>query len=166
MEKYHQLRPDDRRGDLALGMTHVRAKEFDAAAPYLTKAAEDRDLAALAHYYLARVAMQQDRQDDGLQELQLALKAKPDFADALAELGQTYLAQKKYPEAIATLQKAIQVDLNHFSANFSLLTVYKRTKDPRQEQQAQRFEEIQKLSDQKKEEYLRVIEVRPLDAIK
>jgi tetratricopeptide (TPR) repeat protein len=166
LEKYRRLRPDDRRGDLALGMTHFRAKEFDAAGPYLSRAAEESDLAAMAHYYLARVAIQEDRPEDGFQELQLSLKAKPDYADALAELGQMYLMQKKYPEAVAALQKAIQLDPNHFSANFSLLTVYLRTKDARQAQQAHRFEEIQKLSDQKKEEYLRVIEVRPLDVAK
>jgi cytochrome c-type biogenesis protein CcmH/NrfG len=96
-------------------------------------------------------------------ELELALKSKPDYVDALAELGQYYLMQKDYSQAEKQIRRALKLDPEHYTANFYLLTLYTRTRDARQEAQAKRFEELKKLLAEKTQEFLRIVEVRPLE---
>jgi len=91
------------------------------------------------------------------------LKAQPDYANALAELGQYYLMQKDYEQAEKQIQRALQIDPDHYAANFYLLTLYIRTGDSRREAQAKRFDELQKLLGEKTQEFLRIVEVRPFE---
>jgi tetratricopeptide (TPR) repeat protein len=162
-EKYLKLKPEDPRGRLALGVALFRAKDYDGATPWLMQAAKDPQTATAAHYYLGAIDVQQRRLDKARGELELALQDKPDYADALAELGQCYLVQKDYLRAEQKIQQALKIDPDHISANFYLLNLYIRTGDTRQEAQAKRFDDLQKLRDQKVQEYLRMVEVRPFE---
>jgi tetratricopeptide (TPR) repeat protein len=162
-EKYLKLRPQDPRGKLALGAALFRAKDYDAAVPRLKEAASILETAATAHYYIGAIALQERRLDEAHKELELALKSKPDYADALAELGQYYLVQKDYSQAEKQIRRALEVDPDHYSANFYLLTLYTRTRDARQEAQARRFDDLKKLLTEKTQEFLRIVEVRPLE---
>ena len=163
-EKYLKLKPQDPRAKLALGDALFRAKDYDAATPWLNEAAKTAETAAMAHYYLGSIALQERRSHQALRELNLALKVKPDYADALAELGQFFLTQKDYPQAEKHLRRALQLDPDHFSANFYLLTLYTRVADSRREEQAKRFEDLQKLRDAQMQDFLRIVEVRPFEA--
>lgn len=163
-EKYLKLKPHDPRGTLALGVVLFRAKDYDAAIPSLMEAAKVPETSTAAHYYLGSVDLQERRLDDALSELEQALKAKPDYTDALAELGQYYLMRKDYEQAGKQLGRALEIDPDHFSATFYLLTLYTRTGDSRREAQAKRFEELQKLRDERTQELLRIVEVRPFEA--
>lgn len=163
-EKYLKLEPDDPRGKLALGVALFRAKDYDGAVPWLTQASAVPQTATTAHFYLGSIDVEERNLDKAHAELELALKAKPDYADALAELGQCYLLEKHFALADQQIQHALKVDPDHLSANFFLLNLYIRTNDPRQEAQGKRYEELQKLRDQKVQEFLRMVEVRPLEA--
>src|SRR5262249_31461255 len=138
-----------------------RAKQYDAATRMLTEVVKVSDTATAAHYYLGSVARQNGRLDDAIQELRQALKANPDYTDALAELGQCYLMSKEYESAVKLLRRALEIDPDHYTANFNLLTLYARTKDPNLPAQTARFEEVKKLREEKAQEFLRMIEVRP-----
>ena len=162
-EKYLKLKPHDPRGKLALGAALFRAKDYGAAVPWLREAAQVPETATTAHYYLGSIALQVRRFDDALNELQQALKGSPDFPNALAELGQYYLMRKDYQQAEKQIRRALEIEPDHYSANFYLLTLYTRTGDPRREAQAKRFEELQKLLDEKTQELLRMVEVRPFE---
>jgi len=162
-EKYLKLKPQDPRGTLALGAALFRAKDYDAAVPRLKKAAMIPEIATTAHYYLGAIALQERRLDEAHIELELALKSKPDYADALAELGQYYLVQKNYSEAEKQIRRALDIDADHYSANFYLLTLYTRTGDARQEAQSKRFDDLKKLLAEKRQEFLRIVEVRPIE---
>jgi Tfp pilus assembly protein PilF len=94
-------------------------------------------------------------------QLEQALKGNPDYSNALAELGQYYLITKDYPDAEKEIRRALQTDPGHFLANFYLLNLYTRTGDSRRQAQANRFEELQRLQDEKTQELLRMVEVRP-----
>ena len=107
--------------------------------------------------------LQQRRLEQAHQELQQALTAKPDYCDAMAELGQYYFLQKDYRQAEKQLQNALKIDPDHISANFYLLNLYLRTGDSRQQEQSRRFDELQKLRDEKVREFLRIVEVRPFE---
>jgi tetratricopeptide (TPR) repeat protein len=162
-EKYLKLKPRDPRGKLALGAALFRAKDYDAAVPRLKEAAMIPEIATTAHYYLGAIALQERRLDEAHLELEQALKSKPDYADALAELGLYYLVQKNYSQAENQIRRAMDIDPDHYSANFYLLTLYTRTGDARQEAQSKRFDDLKKLLADKTQEFLRIVEVRPLE---
>jgi len=160
-EKYVRLKPQDARGKLALGAAMVRARQYDAATRVLMEAVKVSETATTAHYYLGCVARQNNRLDDAIRELQQALKANPDYADALSELGHCYLMKREYEQAGKLLRRALEIAPDHYAANFNLLTLYARTKDEREAAQSARFEEVKKLREEKAQEFLRMIEVRP-----
>ncbi len=164
LKKYVSLRPADPNGKLAVGTTLFRAKDYDSAISWLSKAAANPQTSLAAHYYLGRVANRQRRPDDAIVELQKVLKVKPENADALAELGQSYLLLKDYSRAEQELQRALVLEPDNYTANFNLLIVYMQEKDPRRIAQASRVKQIQNLEAAKKQEYLRVLEIRPINS--
>ena len=150
-------------GPAAQAAGRLVRRRVRAAVPWLREAAQVPETATTAHYYLGSIALQVRRFDDALNELQQALKGSPDFPNALAELGQYYLMRKDYQDAEREIRRALEIEPDHYSANFYLLTLYTRTGDPRREAQAKRFEELQKLLDEKTQELLRMVEVRPFE---
>ena len=162
-EKYIKLKPQDPRGKLAIGVVLWRAKNYDAAVPWLKQAANAVETAPAAHYYLGSIALHENRLDDAYNELETALKAQPGYTDVLAQLGQYYLQRKDYAQAEQQLRRALEIDPDHYSANFYLLTLYTRTGDPRREAQAKHFEELKILLNEKTQELLRIVEVRPFE---
>jgi tetratricopeptide (TPR) repeat protein len=162
-QKYLQLKPDDPRGKLAIGTALFRAKDYDAAIPWLTEAVKAPETTTAAHYYLGAIALQQRRLEDAFGQLQLAVKAKPNYANALAELGQYYIMKKDYGAAETQIKHALEIDPDYLAANLYLLTLYTRTGDSRREAQAKHFEELQKLRDEKAQELMRIVEVRPFE---
>jgi len=162
-QKYRTLRPDDPRGPLALGAVYFRSKDYNSAVPWLTQAAAKSETAAQAHYYLGSIALQDSRLDDAHRELALALKAQPGNPDALAQLGNYYLLRRDYASAAMPIRHALQIDPEHYSANFYLLTLYTRTGDARREAQAKRFEELKIALAERAQELLRIVEVRPFE---
>jgi len=75
--------------------------------------------------YLGAIALQERRLGEAHNELELALKRNQDYVDALAELGQYYLMQKDYSQAESRIRRALELDPEHYTANFYLLTLYK-----------------------------------------
>ena len=161
-EKYRKLRPTDPQAKLALGAALVRAKEYDAATPLLRGALGDQKTAIAAHYYLGTLSLEGGHLEDAAAQFKLALQAKPDYVDALAELGHYYLLEKRYKDAENYLDRGLQLDPDHLKANFYLLTLYTRTGDARRETQSTRYDQLQKFREEKSREFLRMIEVRPL----
>src|SRR5438874_2231829 len=114
-----------------------------------------------AHFFLGRIANQEGHSTEAVRELRLALEGDPNYADAHAELGRVRLNRKEYPLAEKELARALEIDPNNYTANLNLMVLYQRTKDPRAEAQASRFEEVKKRRAQRAKEFLRTIEVRP-----
>jgi tetratricopeptide (TPR) repeat protein len=162
-QKYLSLKPGDTRAKLALGEVFFRGKDYKSALPWLTQALASAETATAAHYYLGAIALRQRQLDDAEAQLQAALKVSPNYVDALAESGYYYYLRKNYPESEQQLKRALAIAPRHYSANFYLLSLYIRTKDPRREAQAKFFEELQKQSDQKSLEVLRTVKVQPFD---
>ena len=162
-DKFLKLKPHDTRGKLAMGAALFRAKDYDAAASWLKEAAAIPETATKAHYYLGAIALEESRLEEGFVELQEALKGHADYVDALAELGRYYVMRKDYRKAEEQLQRALKIEPDHYTANFYLLMLYTRTKDPRQEAQAKRFDELKNLMAEKTQEFLRIVNVRPVE---
>jgi tetratricopeptide (TPR) repeat protein len=159
--KYCELKPEDPRGRLALGISYFNAHENAAARRMFQMVADAPETFAAAHYYLGRLANLAGDLPTATAELLAALKANPRYTDASAELGLLYLKQKDYQKAQEALQRALDMRQDDFLANLNLLVLYQRTKDPRADQQAKKFEEIRKKRSESAKELLRTIEVRP-----
>jgi Flp pilus assembly protein TadD len=161
LQKYHALRPNEPNGLLALGTALFRAKDYDTALPWLKQAALHPQTAAEALYYLGRIAREEHRTSEATSDLKESLRLVPNQASVLSELGQIAVGERNNAEASAYLDRALQLDPDNYGGNYGLLLLYARTHDPRQEQQAKRFEEVKGKKDARDLEMLRTFEIRP-----
>jgi tetratricopeptide (TPR) repeat protein len=161
LRRYIQLNPKDPRAKLALGADFLRSKNYEAASPWLDQAVKDPRTATVAHYYLGSLALQTQHPDQAAIHLKLALKARPDYPDALAELGHCYLTQHNYLAAEKQLRRALELDPDHLVGNFYLITLYARTNDPRQQAQSKHYADLLKQQEEKMDEFLRMVTVQP-----
>jgi tetratricopeptide (TPR) repeat protein len=160
LQKYLQLKPNDAQGKLLLGSVYYKIKDYAAARQVLQEAVKSTVTAPRAWFYLGRVARQENKFDEAIASLTQSLQLNAKDADAHAELGQCWLQKREYEKATQALQKALAIDADNYAANFNLLTLYSRTKDPRETEQAAQFEAIKTKRQEQMQEFLRVIEVR------
>jgi tetratricopeptide (TPR) repeat protein len=160
LKKYCELKPHEAGGWLALGAAYFNNRQDKQADKVISAVANNPQTAAAANYYLGRIANRQGNYSVALQHLKLALKARPNYADAYTELGIIYLKQKEYPQAEEALQMALKLDPDDYHANLNLSILYYRTKNPREEEQAKRVAQLAKDKAQRNKEFRRTIEVR------
>jgi Tfp pilus assembly protein PilF len=128
---------------------------------WLAQAVKDPRTATAAHYHLGCLALQTAHPDEAAAQLTLALKARPDYPDALAELGHYYLIQQNYRAAEKQLRRALELDPDHQLANFYLISLYARTNDPRRQEQSDHYADLLKKREEKSNEFLRMVTVQP-----
>jgi tetratricopeptide (TPR) repeat protein len=160
-QKYCQLRPEDPRGRLALGTAYFGSHDDEKAQKLMASVIQFPETAATAHYYLGRIASHEGDFDTAVRELGSALQAFPNYADAYAELGLIHMKRNEYPQAEEALQRALRANPDSYAANLDLLMLYQRTKDPRVEEQAKRFEKVKKERARRTAENLRAVEILP-----
>lgn len=159
--KYASLKPDDPRGPLAVGVAGFMARDFESARPELERAARSASTAAAANYFLGRIAREENDVDRALALVDKALQTEPGYADAWAERGLLHLRKREMEAAEKDLRRCLELEPANYLGNLHLLAVYQRSRDPRQEEQARRVEELSAQREQKAEEFRRIIEVRP-----
>jgi tetratricopeptide (TPR) repeat protein len=159
--KYASLKPDDARGPLAVGVAGFMARDFASARPELERAARTASTAAAANYFLARIAREENDVDRALALVDKAVEAEPGYADAWAERGLLHLRKREPDVAEKDLRRCLELEPANYLGNLHLLALYQRTRDPRQEEQARRVEELNAKREQRAEEFRRIIEVRP-----
>jgi Flp pilus assembly protein TadD len=160
-ERYVQLVPEDPRGRFALGVACFHTGELDRAKEVLTDAATHKETSAGAHYYLARIARQQNDLDSALHHIEEALRVAPKEPDAHAELGQIYTRLGRFDDAEKSLRQALALDAENYLATLNLTALYTRTRDPRKDEMATRLEGLQKKREDQAQELLRIIQVVP-----
>jgi tetratricopeptide (TPR) repeat protein len=106
-----------------------------------------------------------DEPDKAIEELKVALSSDPKNPDVLAELGQCHLMKRDYNAAEEDLQRALAINPDHYAANFNLMTLYTRTGDPRKEALAKHFEELKSRVWSENQEFMRMLEVRPIEGL-
>jgi len=159
--KYASLKPDDPRGPLAVGVAAFMARDFESARPELERAAGNATTAAAANYFLARIAREENDVPRALALVDLALQARPEYADAWAERGLLHLRQRELDAAEKDLRRCLELEPDNYLGNLNLLALYQRARDARQDEQARRVEELSAHREEKADEFRRVIEVRP-----
>ena len=161
LKKYCELKPRDPLGRLALGAAYFNSRDDELAEKVLSTVAHDPQTVAAANFYLGRIANRQGRYPEAIRQLELALQARPDYADAYAELGLIHLKRREYASAQEALEKALRLSPDGYSANLNLTILYQRTKNPKAEEQAKRFGQIKGEWAKRAMEFMRTIEVRP-----
>ncbi|HXY40065.1 MAG TPA: tetratricopeptide repeat protein [Vicinamibacteria bacterium] len=159
--KYAELRPKEPRGPFAVGIAAFFAKDYDTARKLLVPAAQRPQTAAAASYYLARMARAENDFDEALRLARQATQANPRYADAWAELGLVHLRLGQPRESEEALRRCLELDPESYFGNLHLAMLYAQTRDPREEAQRQRFDEIKKKRAELAADFLRPIEVRP-----
>jgi predicted Zn-dependent protease len=160
-ERYCLLQPHDIRGRFALAVAQFlsgRTGESQASLAELTRSSET---SAGAHYFLGRIAKQQNRLGDAERELKLSLELLPTQLDVRSELGQVYMRLRRYDLAEMNLQEVLKEDPMHYFANVNLLALYQRMNHPDSAAQAERLERVKKVRSEKEQALWRTIEVRP-----
>jgi tetratricopeptide (TPR) repeat protein len=80
-----------------------------------------------AEYVLGELARQAQDLPAAEQHFSKATQLEPNFADAWLGLGMSLIAEKKFPEAVAPLEKAVKMQPGNPAAHYSLATAYSRT---------------------------------------
>jgi len=75
-------------------------------------------------YYRARSFQKNGRYSDAKQLYQKALKADPNYVDALNNLGVIYIREKNYKEAQANFERAIRFEPENVDPYYNLACVY------------------------------------------
>jgi len=145
----------------ALGAARFYSGQFDEARRDLQAVVTRKDSPAGAHYFLARIARQANDLETARREVNTAIAANPDYADAWAELGLIQTRSSQYADAEKSLAKALALDPNHYVANVNLTALYGRTRDPRRDAQVARLKELQEKRATEAQELLRIIQVAP-----
>lgn len=160
-ESYCRLRPDDVRGRFALAVAQFLSGQYEVAQASLSELVGNRETVAGAHYFLGRIAKQQNRLQDAERELTRSLALLSDQPDTRAELGQVYTRLRKHRLAEEQFQRVLQQDPNHYLANVNMLSLYQRVNHPEAATQAARVEQVKKIRTEKEQALWRTIEVRP-----
>jgi len=160
-ERYVRLVPDDLRGRFALGAARYYTGQLDDAARDLRAAADSPKTAGGAHYYLARIARQQDDLVTAQKEIEQALALTPQLADAWAERGLIETRAGRYEEAERALTKALALDPDNYDATRHLAALYGRTRDPRRAGEEARLATLIEARDARMKDFLRLVEAVP-----
>ena len=160
-ERYCALKPADPHGKLALGSAYFASMADDKARKELESIVKEPGTAAGAHYYLGRMAVRANDFHAATTELRQAVALSPEYAEAWAELGFTYLQREEYAAARHALERSLALDPDSFRAGLSLLMLYQRTGDPRADAQADRVRKLDKKRSEKASAMLRTIHVQP-----
>jgi tetratricopeptide (TPR) repeat protein len=160
-KKYAELKRGDPSGQFALGAAYFYSGDYDSAKRELQAIADRPETTVGAHYFLGRIAKQEDRLQEASALFKHALRSNPNQPEVLAEAALMHIRQERFEEAARELQRALEVDPDSFRANANLLMLYQRTRDPRAASQARRFEEMKKIRSEKEDMLQRTIQVRP-----
>jgi tetratricopeptide (TPR) repeat protein len=160
-QEYIAHKPEDPRGRFALGAAYFYIANYAAARTELHAVEKRPETAAGAHYFLGRIAKQEENLAQAESELRQAVAVNPAFADALAELAHVHIRMEKYADARMELERAREIDPDNFRVNANLLILYQKTKDARADAQHSRFEEIKQQRSENEQLLWRTIEVRP-----
>ncbi len=161
LRKYCRLKPANPHGHLALGAAYFYGHDPDLARKEIAGVAENPETSAEAHYFLGRLANQEGKFSEAVQDFQEAIRESPAYAEAYAELGFSLVKLKQYAEAEKNLRKALEINPQSYTANLGLMMLYERTKDPRAPEQVNRFSKIREVREQRDKDFMRTVEVRP-----
>jgi tetratricopeptide (TPR) repeat protein len=103
------VNPRDAEAHYQLGLIHLQRRQYTEAIERFRRAVEIAPQEPDAHYQLGQIARRQSRFDDAIQSFQTVIALDPQHAqhEVWRELGGTYAAASRFPEARAALEKYV-----------------------------------------------------------
>ncbi|MGI9075553.1 MAG: tetratricopeptide repeat protein [Bryobacteraceae bacterium] len=160
-EKFVKANPADSRGHYALGIAYFASGDYSKAKEEMRRVASGSKVGAGAEYFLGRIARLEGELEDAARHLHKSIELKTSFSEPHTELARVCMLQGNLDEARAELDRALWLDPRSFQGNNELLVLYKRTRDPRAEKQAEFLKKLDEDRSKRAELMLRTIEVRP-----
>ena len=84
---------------------------------------------AASEYEVGQILLTQGKRAEGVDHLQRALELRPDFIEALLAVGRARLQDKRYPDAISLLSRAVKLQPGNEAAHYSLMMAYRNSGD-------------------------------------
>jgi len=111
-------------GWVNLGRVAVQEGDMDRARTVLEKALSLSPDLARAHFFYAKVLRSDGRYDEAAQHLRIVLTQYPRDRVALNDLGRILFLQRKYADAVNTLQNVLAIDPEDLQAHYNLMLCY------------------------------------------
>ncbi len=123
-QKITEADPNNPDGWVNLGRCAVQEGDMARARTVLEKALALSPNLARANYFYARVLRADGNYDDAAARLRLVLGQYPRDRVALNDLGRILFLQRKYAEAVRTLQSVLAIDPEDLQAHYNLMLCY------------------------------------------
>ncbi len=123
-QKVTEADPNNPDGWVNIGRCAVQEGDMAQARVVLEKALSLSPNLARANYFYARVLRADGNYDGAGTRLRLVLAQYPRDRVALNDLGRILFLQRKYPEAVNTLQRVLAIDPEDLEAHYNLMLCY------------------------------------------
>lgn len=131
LKKYFEMRPQDSRGCVALGLTYsAQTEKFDVARAQLRKCIEINPDNFEAKYQLGLSYKTQGEPAEAAEYFEAAVKDAPNNEPVLRDLGAVYLQTAREAKARIVLEKAVRLNPNDADAHFQLSRAYSLLGEP------------------------------------
>jgi tetratricopeptide (TPR) repeat protein len=105
-------------------VTLLNSGKVNEAVTALEKLVAANPGTAALHYNLGVAYERRDQYEKAREQYEEAIKAKPDFGDAFLAIGNTFMAQKNFNDAITPLVKAVELLPQNYGAAYNLGASY------------------------------------------
>jgi tetratricopeptide (TPR) repeat protein len=119
--KIDAINPD---GWVNLGRVAVQEGDIEGGRKVLERALQIAPNLARANYFFARVLRAEGKYGEAANHLHIVVGQYPRDRVALNDLGRIYFLERKYSEAIATLQQVLSIDPEDLQAHYNLMLSY------------------------------------------
>lgn len=109
---------------LKQGKKLYNSGEYEAAIPYLEKAVENKPKKNEAHYLLGMAYLKTGKPAKAETSFTNALELKESYNAALVGRAEAFIAQEKYDQALADLNKVLETDSANIDAQYQIGTLY------------------------------------------
>lgn len=117
---------------------------------------------AAAEYEVGQILVAQGKRDAGALRLERALTLRPDFVEAMVAVGKARLEDKRYPDAISLLNRAIKLQPRNEAAHYTLMMAYRNSGDlEAAKRQKAVLDELQKPPEGEFTEFLKKLGEKP-----
>ncbi|HEY8562394.1 MAG TPA: tetratricopeptide repeat protein [Pyrinomonadaceae bacterium] len=131
LKKFFEMRPEDARGCLALGLVFAsQIDRIETARAQMKKCIELNPNNFEAKYQLGLSYKTQGETGKAIEYFEATVKDAPDYALALRDLGAVYLLAGAETKARAVLEKAVALDAADADAHFQLSRAYNLLGEP------------------------------------
>jgi len=136
-QKVTEIDPRNPDGWVNIGRAAVQEGDMDRARTVLEKALALSPDLARAHFFYAKVLRSDGNFDGAADHLRKVLAQYPRDRVALNDLGRTLFLQRKYADAVKTLQAVLAVDPEDLQAHYNLMLCYNGLGDEKQSHEHQ-----------------------------